>query len=87
MLPFLKKRLAIDTSSEAIRRITDILDENGIQYEIRTVRSRGSVGSALDAQAYARANLALYKESALPSVVYFVYVKRKAYVRAVELVF
>jgi len=35
MLPFLKKRLAIDTSSEAIRRITDILDENGIQYEIR----------------------------------------------------
>jgi hypothetical protein len=87
MFVIFKKRLAIDTSSEAIRRMTDILEENGIKYEIRTIRSRGSIGTALDAQAYARGNLAMYKGSSQPSMVYQLYVDRKDFERAKDLIF
>ena len=69
---FFKKKIAVDTSGEEIRRITNILEACGIKYEIRTRRTRGSIGTAFDSRSYASANLALYKGSSVPSVVYMV---------------
>jgi len=82
---FLKK-LAVDTSAEGIRKITDKLKEAAIRYQLVTVRSRGSVGSFADAQAYARSNIAMYKFSNKPSMVYYVFVSRKAYQKAKDLI-
>lgn len=82
---FLKK-LAVDTSAEGIRKITDILKAAGIRYQLVTVRSRGSVGSFADARAYARSNIAMYKFSDKPGMVYYVYVSRKNIQHAKELI-
>ena len=87
MFTLFKKKIATDTSSEEIRRITTLLDQNQIKYELRTIRSRGTIGSAFDAASYARSNIALYKGSSAPSFVYHVYVKRKDYERAYDLLF
>jgi hypothetical protein len=87
MFIIFKKRIAIDTSGEEVRRITTVLEQNDIKYEIRTKRSRGVIGSAFDAGSYARSNIAMYKGSSTPSFVYMIYVKRKDYARAQELLF
>ena len=81
---FLKK-LAVDTSAEGIRKVTDILKEAGVHYQFVTVRSRGSVGSFADARAYARSNIAMYKFSDKPNMIYYVFVSRKNYQKAKEL--
>lgn len=73
---FLKK-LATDTSAEEIRRITTILDQHKIKYEVRTTRTRGTIGLGMDAASYAKANLAMYHGAAGPSFIYSVYVSRK----------
>jgi hypothetical protein len=86
MLGLFMKKLAVDTSAEEIRRTTTILEKNKIKYEIRTTRTRGSIGSAMDAQTYANANLAMYKGASPPSFIYTVYVKPKDYDRARKLV-
>jgi hypothetical protein len=86
MFTLFKKKLAIDTSAEEIRRTTTILEKNNIKYEIRTTRTRGVIGSAFDAQSYARGNIAMYKGASQPSFIYSVYVKAKDYDRARKLV-
>lgn len=80
-----KKRILVDTSSEEARRVTTILDEHKIKYELRTKRPRGSVGTALDARAYGQGNIAMYKGASQPLFVYMVYVKRKDFDRAHQL--
>ena len=87
MFVLFKKKVATDTSGEEIKRITNILEQNNIHYEIRTIRSRGSLGSAIDARDYARINLSMYKGASRPSFVYSVYVRRKDYDRAYDLLF
>lgn len=87
MFVIFKKRIATDTSGEEVRRITTILEQNDIKYEIRTRRSRGVIGSALDASSYGRSNIAMYKGSSSPLFVYMIYVKRKDYTRARKLLF
>lgn len=82
---FLKK-LATDTSAEEIRRITSILEKNNLKFEVRTTRTRGTIGSGIDAHAYARANLALYKGASQPSFIYAVYVRRKEIDKARKLI-
>lgn len=77
MFTFFKMKLAVDTSSEEITRITTILKNNHIKYELRTLRARGSIGSALDSQSYASANLSLYKGSSQPGFIYSIFVDRK----------
>ena len=79
------KRIAVDTSGNEIRRVTTVLEQNNIKYEVRTKRTTGSVGTALDAGAYARSNIAMYKGADTPPVVYMVYVKRKDYDHAFDL--
>ena len=87
MFVLFKKRIAVDTSGEEIKRITNVLGENNIKYEIRTKRSRGSIGTAIDSRTYARSNLSMYKEAQSPPVVYMIWVKRKDYERANDLCF
>ena len=85
MFGLFMKKLAVDTSAEEIRRTTTILEKNNLKYEIRTTRTRGTIGSALDARSYANANLAMYKGASQPSFIYSVYVKPKDYDRARKL--
>ena len=82
----LMKKIVLDTSAEEIRRVTEILEQNHIQYEVRTTRTRGAIGVGLDAHSYARANLALYKGASQPQFVYSVYVDRKDDDRARKLI-
>ena len=83
---FLMKKLMTDTSSEEIRRVTTLLEESDIKYEIRTVKPRGGIGTALDSRAYANTNLAMYKGASLPAFVYMVYVKRRDVDQAREII-
>ena len=86
MFVLFKKKLVVDTSAEEIRRTTTILEKNKVPYELRTIRSSGSIMSAIDAGTYARANIAMYKGASQPTFVYTVYVKRKFYDRALDLI-
>ena len=86
MFVFFKKRLVVDTNNESITKVIAILEKNKIKYELRTTRSRGSVGSRLDALAYARSNIAMYKGSTQPDFVYMIYVKRRNYAQAKRLI-
>ena len=79
------KKLTVDTSAEGVRRLATILEQNNIRYEIRTTRTRGSVGSAMDARSYAQGNLPLYKGTSQPMVIYSIYVDRKYYYLALKL--
>ena len=83
---FFMKKLITDTSSEEIRRVTTLLGQSGIKYEIRTVRPRGSIGTAMDSRSYASVNLAMYKGASLPAFVYMVYVNRRDVDRAREVI-
>jgi len=87
MFAFLKKRIVVDTSGEEIRRVTNLLDQQAIKYELRTKRTRGSIGTALDSMAYARSNIAMYKGTSTPPVVYMVYVNRSDYAKAYDLLY
>jgi hypothetical protein len=82
-----KKRIVVDISGEEIRRVTNLLDQHHITYELRTKRTRGSIGTALDSMAYARSNIAMYKGTSTPPVVYMVYVKRSDYAKAYDLLY
>jgi hypothetical protein len=87
MFVLLKKKFAVDTCGQEISRITTSLEQNSIKYEIRTKGARGSIGTAIDARTYTRANLAMYKGSDPPSVVTMIWVKWKDYERAFDLCF
>lgn len=87
MFVLFKKRIVVDTSSEEITRIANILEENDIPYELRTRRERGFFGTFFDAQSYARANISMYKGSVQPAFIYMVYVKRRDVARARDLLF
>ncbi len=87
MFIFLKKRIVVDTSGQEIRRVTNLLDQHNIKYELRTKRTRGSIGTALDSRSYAASKIAMYKGSSTPPVVYMVYVKRSDYAKAYDLLY
>lgn len=87
MFVFFMKRIAVDTSNEEISRVTTILDQNRIKFELRTKRTRGVYGSMYDARSYAGANISMYKGSSQPAFVYMVYVKRRDYAQAHELLY
>ena len=86
MFVFFKKKILVDISNESVTKAIAILEKHGIKYELRTRRSRGSVGTRLDAMSYARSNISMYKGSAMPDFVYIIYVKRKDFARAKALI-
>jgi len=87
MFSFFMKKIATDTSSEEIARIRLILEKNQIPFSVNSTRSRGVVGSAMDAQSYARANLTMYNQGAQPVFIYTVSVRRKDYALAHKLLY
>ncbi len=78
LIPFLK-RLMVETSAEAFHQACTILDENGIQYRIQTLRTRGTIGRWLDSSTYMSFNLSQNKWGAQSSTSYAIYVRRKDY--------
>jgi hypothetical protein len=86
MFVFLKKRILVDTNNESVTKALAVLEKHHIKYDVRTIRSRGVLGTAMDAGSYARSNIAMYKESSQPGFVYMVYVKRSDYLKAKHLI-
>ena len=86
MFVLFMKRILVDTNNESVTNALALLEKNNIKYELRTIRSRGVIGTAMDARSYARSNIAIYKGSSQPSFVYIVYVKPRDYLQAKRLI-
>ncbi len=74
-----RKELMADSSAEELARVKEALKERDIEFEVKTIRSRGVIGSYMDASAYARANLSFSQDRQRMSFVYKLYVRRKDY--------
>ena len=85
MFILLMKKLATDTSAEEISRIKYILDENKIKFEIWT--TRGRTGSERDSHVCLKSTPVIHNIAPEPMFIYSVYVKRKDFARARQLVF
>lgn len=83
-IPFLKK-LLVETSAEAVHKAYKILDENGIQYRIQTLRMRGIIGTGMESNAYMRFNVTQSKWGSQPTTSYAIYVRREDYETARQL--
>ena len=83
-IPFLKK-LMVETSAEAFNKACKILDDNGIQYRMQTIRTRGTVGRTIEAATYMRFNLSQSKWGSESPFFYTIYVLPKDYERASQL--
>ncbi len=84
LIPFLNK-LMVETSAEAFHKACKILDENGIQYRVQTIRLRGIIGTGLESSSYMRFNISQNKWGSQPSTSYAIYVRRKDYETACQL--
>lgn len=51
----------VETSAESFNKACKILDNNGIQYRIQTIRTQGTVGRTIEAATYTRFNLSQNK--------------------------
>ncbi len=75
MLSIIRRKLITETSSEEIARVCDLLKRNKVPYDVKTVRNRGSLKSALDIRDYAKANIAYGHFDANNSFTYSDFVK------------
>ena len=83
---FFRKRLFLDTDAMEFARIKDVLEQNGIRYEVKTTvgenvltRKFNSAASAHLWQPYSKMSAQTY--------VYYIYVKPSDYKRAKALAF
>lgn len=81
---FNRKKLTMDTSQEECGRVKLILQENDIPYYYKTTRSCSSLEMQAEARVTIAYNLA-YKDHA--QFVYTIYVRRRDYDYARELVY
>ena len=72
-----RKELMTDSSAEELARVKEVLKARDIEFEVKTIRSRGVIGNAIDSSAYARANLAFSRDRQNIDFVYKLYVRRK----------
>ena len=84
MLILFMKKLATDTSAEEISRIKTVLGQNNIKLEVWT--SRGRTGSERDSHIYLKSMPVMNGIAPEPVFIYTVYVRRKDYARARQLV-
>ena len=77
-----RKELMTDNSAEELARVKEALKAQGIEFEVKTIRSRGTIGNAMDAASYARANLAFSRDRQNIDFVYRLYVRRQDYAAA-----
>lgn len=84
LIPFLRK-LMVETSAEAFHKACKILDQNGIQYRIQTIRLRGIIGTGLESSSYMRFNVTQNKWGSQSATSYAIYARHKDYERASQL--
>jgi len=84
MLILFMKKLATDTSAEEIGGIKTILAQNNLKFEVTT--ARGGTGSRWDSHTNLRSNPVMHGIAPEPVFIYTVYVRRKDYVRASQMV-
>jgi hypothetical protein len=70
---------------EDLGRCKMILSKNEIPFAVKTVRTRGSIGTMMDVRSYQRFNLA-YTDANTATFIYYVYVHRRDADRARVLV-
>ncbi len=87
MFVWFKKRIATDTSGEDARRITNISKKMIFIMKLEQNGCEGLQVLAIDSRYHARINQPLYKGSRQLSYVYMIYVRRKDYDRAYDLIF
>ena len=75
----------VETSAEAFHQACEILDENGIQYRIQTLRLQGIIGTGYQSSTYMRFNLSPTKWGSQTATSYAIYVRRKDYETARQL--
>lgn len=84
-----QKKLISLPSQEEARRITDILKENKIEYYEKTQRTGGNavLSNLTDIRTSAKSTFyGGYTDSGLGGYVYIIYVKRRDFRRALELI-
>ena len=82
---FNRKKILTSSSMEDLGRFKMILSQNKIPFMVKTIRARGSIGTALDVRSYQQFNLA-YTDAKTASFIYYVYVHRSDAGRARVLV-
>jgi hypothetical protein len=84
---FNRKRLLADISQEECGRVKQILITENIEYYYKTVRSAPNMSRRMDVSSQSAFGLAFRTERDATSFIYYIYVKRKDYKRAMELAF
>jgi len=84
MFTLFMKKLATDTSAEEIGRIKTILVKNNLKFEVMI--ARGRTGAMRDNHVYLKSSPVMYGIAPEPVFIYTVYVRRKDYARAKQLV-
>ncbi|HRX13555.1 MAG TPA: hypothetical protein P5087_00830 [Eubacteriales bacterium] len=80
MVTIFNRRLLVkDSSGIELTRITNMLKKEKIQYNIKTVISRGAVGRVLEAKTYYGFNQPYSSDQ---TYVYFLYVRKNDYEKA-----
>ena len=86
MICFLNKRnLLIDSDPQMLAGAKQILDQNRIEYEVKTTTSDNVLSRNFNARA-AQYRVASYDQMARQSYVYYLYVRRKDFEKASKLI-
>lgn len=80
---FNQKKLFIDSDPIELARVKSLLNKSNIKYSVKTVTSRGAMGRRIDVGIYSR-NLQSY--GAELTHVYYLYVRKKDYIKAKDVI-
>lgn len=80
---FNRKKLLVTSDAGDVAQKRIDLKEAGIPFEVKTIRSRGTIGSSFDHRSIAASNFAPGNFSS-GSNVYYIYVRKKDYKTALK---
>ena len=80
-----RKQLLLDSDPQAIAKAKAILQENGIAFEVKTTVSENVLSRNFNAKA-AQYRFEAYNKVSTQSYLYYLYVKRRDYQSAKELI-
>ena len=83
---FLRKRLFLDTDAIEFARIKDILEKNGIKYEVKTTVSENFLSRKFNSAAAVHWRRP-YSDFSTQTYLYYIYVKPSDYKKAKALAF
>ena len=83
---FLRRRLLLDTDAGELARVKLVLDQNGIEYHVKTTVSENAPARTFGAAAASR-YVATYSAASAQSYLYQLFVKRKDYAKARKLAY